>query len=407
MAITVRNGTADDFETVLRLMQSVFHDSADDPVFSEVDRQLFDADRSLIAVDGDAVVGHAGSFARELTVPGGVIPAAFVTMVGVTGTHRRKGIASELLIRQLREVRAAGEPVAILWASEGRIYQRFGYGLATRRMSLDIDNREVRLNGPRAAESALRGGPPRDLLDDMVTAYESVRERMPGYAGRGKLWWEALISDPVARRHGSGPLRAVVHIGQSGPDGYALYATKQSWTDSGPDGQVNVRHLVAANPVAYQEIWRFLLEVDLTRWVSLWSGAADEPLFDMVNEPRRLGARLGDGLWLRIADVPGALARRRYGAPVDLVLEVTDALLPENAGRYRITGLRDGAHCAPSSDPADLALDVAALGALYLGGASAGALADAGRIEELNPGAVGRAHAAFGWHRGPVAIDMF
>jgi predicted acetyltransferase len=407
MAITVRTGTPDDFETVLRLMASVFHDTNDELIFSEADRQVFEPERSLIAVDDDQVVGHAGSFGRELTVPGGVVPAAFVTMVGVLGTHRRQGIASDLLIRQLAQVRAAGEPIAILWASEGRIYQRFGYGLATRRASFDIDAREVRLNPRRSPGSRIRGGTPSELLDEMATVYEAVREARPGFASRTKHWWELVIADPPQRRHGGGPLRAIVHIGQSGPDGYAIYATKQMWNDGGPNGEVHVRQVVAANPVAYQEIWRFLLEVDLTRSVNLWAGSADEPLIELVNEPRRLGGRITDGLWLRVTHIPAALAARRYGAPVDLVLEVTDSLLPENAGRYRLTGLRDGAHCVPSSDPADLALDVSTLGALYLGGASAGALADAGRVRELRPGALGELHAAFGWHRTPTAIDMF
>ncbi len=411
MAYTVRTGTADDFETMLRIMASVFHDPNDDLIFTEADRQVFEPERSLFAVDdtdgGDRVVGHAGSFGRELTVPGGVVPAAFVTMVGVLGTHRRKGIAKDLLVRQLAQVRAAGEPVAILWASEGRIYQRFGYGLATRRMSFDIDAREVRLKPPRATAGEIRGGEPKDLLDEMGAVYESVRELRPGFAGRNKHWWEIAIADPPQRRHGSGPVRAVVHIGQSGPDGYAIYATKQVWDDRGPNGEVHVRQLVAANPVAYQELWRFLLDVDLTRSVYLWAGAIDEPIIDLVNEPRRLGARMTDGLWLRVTDVAGALAARRYGAPVDLVLEISDELLPENAGRFRLTGLRDGGHCVPSSDPADLALDIATLGALYLGGSSAGALADAGRLSELRPGAVAEAHAAFGWHRAPTVIDMF
>jgi predicted acetyltransferase len=417
MAITVRTGSADDFETVMRLMNSVFHDSLDEPKFTDTDRELFEPERSLVAVDGDEVVGHAGSFLRELSVPGAVVQAAFVTMVGVLGTHRRKGIAKELLIRQLREVRAAGEPVAILWASEGKIYQRFGYGLATHRWSLDIDPREVRLSPPREAEpreaepreaeSAIRGGAPRDLLDDMVTVYDAVREQMPGYAGRTKHWWDNVIADPAHRRHGAGPARAIVHNGPSGPDGYALFATKQRWDDGGPAGEVHVRQVVAANPLAYQEIWRFLLDIDLTRSVSLWSAADGEPLLYMVNEPRRLGTRLSDGLWLRVTDVPGALAARRYGAPVDLVLEVDDPILTENTGRVRITELRDGAHCVPTADPADLKLDVSALGALYLGGASAGALAAAGRLHELRNGAVAEAHAAFGWHRGPAAIEMF
>jgi hypothetical protein len=139
------------------------------------------------------------------------------------------------------------------------------------------------------------------------------------------------------------------------------------WSEGGPNGEVKVRQVVAANPVAYQEIWRFLLDIDLTRSVGLWSGAADEPLFDLVNEPRRLGARIGDGLWLRVVDVAAALEQRRYGAPIDLVLEVADPLLPENTGRYRLTGLRDGAHRAPSSDRPTRRWTSARSGSLYLG----------------------------------------
>jgi predicted acetyltransferase len=407
MPFTVRSATPDDHENILRTVMTAFHDSMEDNEVSDAERQVFEAERSLIAIDGDEIVGHVGMFSRDLTVPGSVIPAAFVTMVGVLGTHRRQGIASTLLRQQLSDVRATGETVAVLWASEGRIYQRYGYGMATRRLRLNIDTREVRLLEPRAENSRIRGGAPADLLSDIADAYELVRSDRPGYASRSKQWWDFVLHDPVNRRHGGGPRRAIVHYGQSGPDGYAFFRVKQQWNESGPDGVVMVNNIVAANPIAYRELCRYLLDMDLTRTVAIHFGAIDEPLLDMVNEPRRLAPTWSDGLWLRIVDVTGALAARRYAAPVDLVLQIEDALFPQNTGKFRLTGLKTGAHCVLTTDQPDLVLDVATLGALYLGGGSAGGLAAAGRLRELRPGAIAEAHAAFTWHHAPVGAEMF
>jgi predicted acetyltransferase len=191
-----------------------------------------------------------------------------------------------------------------------------------------------------------------------------------------------------------------VHDGPSGVDGYAVFRVRSSWDAGGPNGQVLVQHLVAANPVAYRQLWHWLMDIDLTRGVSLAYGAVDEPLLDMVDEPRRLHPSLSDGLWLRVLDVPAALAGRRYATQPDLVIEVSDPLIAENNGRFRLDGAR------AEREP-DLALDIATLGNLYLGGGSAGALADAGRITELRPGAVAEADTALRWHRAPVGIEMF
>ena len=155
------------------------------------------------------------------------------------------------------------------------------------------------------------------------------------------------------------------------------------------------------------ELWRFLLSIDLTRTVRFWYAAADEPLQYLVNEPRALGGRTGDAHWVRLTDLPAALAARRYAAPVDVVLDVSDALLPENAGRWRLAADSTGATCEPTTDPADLACDVADLGAAYLGHTSLGTLAAAGRVREVRPGALAAASTAFGWYRSPSALDIF
>jgi predicted acetyltransferase len=402
MGYSVRVGTPQDFEAIARLMLLAFHDSAEDDQWAQGVRLVFEPSRSLVAVDGVEIVGHVGAYTRDLTVPGSVMPAAFVTMVGVAGTHRRKGIARQLLVRQLHDARAAGEALAVLWASEGRIYPRFGYGMATRKLTLDVQTREVSLGGPREPQGRVRVGVPQELVKDAVRVYDSVRPQRPGYASRPGRWWDFLLQDPPSRREGGGPRRMVVHDGPSGVDGYALYRVRASWQPGGPNGQVDVHHLVAGNPVAYKELWRWLLDIDLTRGVNLAYGSLEEPLLDMVDEPSRLRARLSDGLWLRVLDVQAALAGRRFVTQPDLVIEVTDPLIAENNGRFLLDGTRASGERVP-----DLALDIATLGGLFLGGGSAGALTEAGRIVELRPGAVAEADAAFRWHRAPVGIEAF
>jgi predicted acetyltransferase len=407
--LPLRVGTPDDWDGVARLLTEVFHDvTPPDAEFHEAERDVFEPARSLIAEDGGRVVAHVGAFTRELTVPGAVIPAAHVTMVGVAPTHRRRGLLTRAMHRQLREVRDGGrEPVAVLWASEGRIYPRFGYGQASQLLRLRLDTREVRLDPAASAAGRLRGGTPGALQVELAKVYDQLRVDRPGWSSRDDRWWRYVLVDPESRRHGETERRAVLHEGPAGIDGYALWRAKSNWEDGGPSGNVTVHAVVAATTDAYRALWGFLLGVDLTRSVSYWAAAVDEPLLHLVNEPRRLNPTLADGLWVRVVDVPAALAGRRYVVPVDAVLEVSDALLPENQRRWRLVGDVDGASCAPTDAPPDLACDVVDLAAAYLGGVSLAALAGAGRVRELRPGALAPASAAFGWHRAPAAHEIF
>ena len=193
------------------------------------------------------------------------------------------------------------------------------------------------------------------------------------------------------RHRGAQPLQAVLV-----PDGYALYAVRGDRDDDGPAGEVVVRELVAAAPEARAALWAFLLDQDLTRTLEWALAPPDEPLWLMLTDPDASRVALAPSLWVRLVDVAAALAARTYASDPDVVLEVADAFCPWNAGRYRLTG----GGCARTEAEADLALDVAALGAAYLGGTLLTELAGAGRVAELRPGALERASAAF---RGGVA----
>lgn len=401
---TLRAGTPEDHEEIYRVLQLAFNEDPDDAE-RDVERMVYEPERAIVVSSGSEIAGAAGAYTRELGIPGGVRPVAHVTMVGVGPTYRRRGILTRMMHHQLADIRARGEAVAALWASEGRIYQRYGYGLAARRHSFDIE-RETKLREPPPL-GGLRGAVPLEVVADLQKVYEQVRADRVGWSGREGIWWEHLLADIPKRRHSGSMLRAVLHDGPAGVDGYALWRVKGDWGPNGPQGTVMVREVVAANTDAYKSIWQYLLTVDLTRETSYWMGAVDEPLQYLVDEPRRLGSRLGDSLWVRLVNVPAALAARRYAAPVDVVIEVEDPLIPANSGAWHLIGDPGSATCRPATRPADLRCEIGALGAAYLGDASLATLAAAGRVQDLGSDRLASTATAFGWHRAPQAIEVF
>jgi predicted acetyltransferase len=402
----LRTAQPDEFEAVHRVLSRAFGEAYEPD--DGVNAALFEPDRSLVFADGDQIVAHAGAFSRMLTVPGGFVPAAHVTAVGVHPTHRRRGFLTRMMHKQLRDVREGGvEPIALLWASEGTIYQRFGYGHAALRLVMTADRRELSLL-PRfpVAGGRLREASLEDARKDLMALYEQVRPERIGWSDRTEAWWNYVLRDKPEHRDGATARHALLYEGAGGIEGYALWRSKEGW-DHGPQGEVSVREVVAVTPEAYTELWRFLFSVDLTRTVVYWSAAIDEPLLHMVTEPRRLGAVVADSLWVRIADLPAALIARRYSTPLNVVLQVDDRLLPENAGRWRLTADGDSVTCVPTDDDADLACDVADLGAAYLGGTALTSLAAAGRVRELVPGKLVAASTAFLAARAPSATEIF
>jgi predicted acetyltransferase len=402
-AIRIEVPTEADWPEFSRLLTTAFHEAVEEEVRDQ-EKLLYEPDRSLVARRDGRIVGSAAISTRQLAVPGAVIPAGHVTFVGVAATARRQGVLTRFMRQQFDDMRAAGESIAILWASEGRIYQRFGYGLAARKVGFKVDTREVKVTADQAGGRLIEGTPT-DVLDAMTKIYDQLYVDHPGWSERSAAHWEYRIADKKSTRDGYTELHALLHEGEAGPDGYALWSSHAKWDEGGPRGELRVRELVAANPRAYASLWQHLLTMDLTRTVFTWLAGADEPLQYMVDEPRRLGMNLSDSIWLRVLDVPAALAARRYAAPVDVVIEVSDGIITANNGRFRLRGSMDGAACEPTTDPADLACTANALGAAYLGGASLATLADAGMVHEIRPGTLAGAATAFGWHRPAYAVE--
>ena len=403
-----------EFDALHAVGEHAFHDAAPTPQRRAEILDCFELDRSLAAFDGPAPVGSAGAWSFELCVPGALTAAAGVTWVSVLPTHRRRGILGSLMRHQLDDIHDRGEPIAVLWASEAGIYARYGYGRASWHATFTLCHGEGELmpGAPRDPRLRLRIAEPEAALAELAKVYDSVLPGQPGLFARTGSWWKRVIDDPEEERHGASPLRCVLAEDDAGPRGYALYAGQSRWDAETflPDSRLEVRELVAADPAAATALWSDLLSRDLVSEVSARLRPADDPLLQLLADPRRARPQVSDGLWVRVIDVPAALSLRRYSCPVEVVIEVTDDTCPWNQGRWRLatSGAAPWAgHCQRTEDPADVVLPAASLGAAYLGGTRLGSLARAGLAAEVRPGALAALSAALSWEPAPWCPVIF
>ena len=397
-----------EFAAFLAVSERAFNSNWPSGPLLEHELGTFEFDRSIAAFDGDLIVGSAVAYTFRLAVPGGELArAAGVSAVSVLPSHRRRGILSAMMRHQLADIRDRGEAVAALFASEPGIYGRYGYGCSSEHLQFTLRRGETQLapaaqaapRDRRAGGLGLRESEPDRMLPELAKVYDLVLPGRPGMPARDDRWWRNFIADPEFSRDGMAPLRCVLAEDDSGPRGYALYAARPDWADDGiPSHALIIRELMAADPEATAAIWADLLTRDLVGEVRARLRPVDDPLLQLLADRRRARAQLSDGLWIRLTDVPAALCQRGYARDIDIVLEVTDELIPGNAGRWRLQASGPGgtrpARCARSRQPADIAVPVGALGAAYLGGTRLGALAAAGQVTELRPGKLAELSAA-------------
>ncbi|MGW3097575.1 GNAT family N-acetyltransferase [Streptomyces sp. NPDC001102] len=363
-------------------------------------------DRGLLArtADGKAV-GTAASYSFELTLPGeNVVPAPGVTAVGVLPSHRRQGVLSAMMRHQLSDLRARGDFLSVLLASEALIYRRFGYGPATYTQRLTVPRHRAALAQPRADGAAgtpatgsvevLRRAECGEILEEV---YDRYRRSQPGALSRPHRWWALRAGQPpIAPK----PRYIAVHRDADGvPDGYASYSV-----DS---GTLTVDETITADDAVFTALARFVLGHDLVTQVVFKHVPPGHPLrWQLADFRAGQESDHTDWLWVRLLDVPRALTARGWFTDGELVLDVDDPFLGER-NRYLLS-VRDGkADCVPTDRAPDLSLDVGDLGSVYLGGTAPSTLVRAGHVRAHRPGAAALADAFFAAERTPHCLHWF
>jgi predicted acetyltransferase len=402
VTIEIRNPAADEWRAAMETAMAVF---ADEPREDDFERYMNSLvrERFYAAYDDGDPVGTAADFQFTLTVPGGELAAGGVTWVAVLPTHRRQGILTQMMRRELEDLHERGEPLAVLWASEASIYGRFGYGMAAPHFEMDADRSRFAFRDDPGPRGKARMLPLQDAVEPCMQVYDRVRPTIPGFIGRDRQGWETFrLSDPEQWRRGASPKYVAVVELDGEPAAYAIYRIKQEWRQGFSHSQVRVVEALAANATAERDLWRFLFGIDLIERVSSRLDPAS-PLFLMVVDARSLNLRASEGLWLRIVEIEGALRGRSYAGDGEIVMEVHDEFCPWNAGRWRV----GGDEVERTDADADLELDVADLASVYLGAFTFSRLAAAERVRELKEGALARADELFRTPRLPFCPEDF
>jgi predicted acetyltransferase len=398
--IQIRPAAQTDLDEIARLDGAAFGFQYSEQEIADA-LMIVDLDHFLVATEGAQIVGITGDYPVTMTGPGGRgIDVPGVTWVSVRATHRRRGVLRAMMEHQLRGYADRGDALAILTASEGGIYGRFGYGPATNMRKTVVDRRFATLTEvvdtgtvELATATQARAHAPE--------VHRRWREQVPGAISRTDAWWDFLFLDRDFQRGGMSGLFFLLH-----PDGYLSYRVKADWADGHPRHTCWIVDYFIATPRAHSAIWQVLLGMDLFGTIESHQIPIDDPLPFKLTDYRQLRTvALNDGVWVRPIDVASSLCSRTYGVECEAVIEVADELFGD--GRYLLHGGPDGAMCSPTDRAADVRLSVASLGSAYLGGNRLLTLAAAGRVEAADQALLARLDRAFLADRAPFHGTAF
>jgi predicted acetyltransferase len=365
--------------------------------------RLLEPGRTIGAFVGAQMVGTADAVTSRLTLPGGALVGhAAVTHIGVLPSFTRKGIATDLMRHQLRDIAARGEVVATLRASEATIYERYGYGVASSSQTVEVQTARATLR-PNVGT----GGPVRlldaaEAWDVLPRIYADNRPSRPGTVDRPEAWWHGLR---MRTESYSGPSYVAVHGEPGSESGFARYrpVDTEAWFIS-DQRTIAVEDFFAPTIQAYLGLLQFLLGLDLIDRVVFWMLPVDDPLpLLLVDRRAARVTAVHDETWLRIVDAEKALAARRYDGDGEVTIAINDLLLPNNSASFTIAG--DGAQ--PTDRPAQLHTAVEGVAAVLLGGATWRSLAVAGLVRADDPTALAIADRLFAVPAAPHAGFFF
>lgn len=369
-----------------------------EPGDSEARRPLVDLSRFRIAVERDQIVGIAGSYAIEATMPGGTtVPMSGITWVSVSATHRRRGVLTDLIGACHSDTDERGEPVAMLFASEGGIYERFGYGIGSSMRDVTIDRRRASLRPELVpARGAVRFVDGDEALADVTAVWERARRLRAGEVSRNSAWHRFVLDLWAKAEAPLSPAFVLAHA-----DGYAAYRIADDWTGGTPHHRLELVELVAVTPQAHLDLWHTVLGVDLVGTITTRALPVDDPLPYLLTDQRAISTgAVHDGVWVNVRDAAACFGARAYGTADRLVVEA-------DGRRWAIESDGTDASCRSVRTRPDLVVDHPSLGALLLGGVRPRQLAAAGRITARNDDVLRRADAFFVYGPAPHCQTIF
>lgn len=400
MSISVRRIKPEEHSKILAVDAQCFNTHLTEEIAGKK-KAAGDPDRLWVAFDDERMIGTAMSFDFVVTLPGGnCVQCAGVSGVGVLPTDRRKGVFRMLMENKILSLDDEGAPISMLHSAQGNLYRRFGYGPATFQAKLTINVE----NGPPSFISETKNPGYVRLVSPEIArklapeVHEIYRVGQPGELARPESFWDDQVTEYEFKRDGGSNRFHVVHYTDDVCDGYLTYRISQG--SGRPD--VCIETFFATKDNATQEMWKYLLNLEMVRNIEFATAPADSSLPWLMTDSRRVKQELCDQSWVRLIKAPEALAARKYATDGRIIFRVHDSLLPGNNNDFALEVHNGLAQCelVANQNP-DIELDIADLSSAFLGGMRFNLLARARRIMIHRPEALALADVMFASYPAP------
>lgn len=383
MAIEIRPATADELPSLLRILTESLAQPLEDFV-------ALQPEFTLVAFDDGRPASVHGSWPLTMRFNGKAVPISGVTTVSTDSIDRQKGYLRKLITQHFEELHEQGErPLAVLFASQAAIYQRYGYAVVSTQYQYEVEPRYIQFNEPLEVPGVLRRVDPDPEKDfgTLVGLYRQYREDRTGEVHRGKPMWDAgILSAPKP-----GETRSVLVYEEGGElQGYAIYRTGPG---DAPWPEVNhtceIDDIVWLTPQAYRAFWQNFAKLQLVSRIAWHNVPGDDPLPHILLEPRMLRRRSRDQLLARVVDLVGSFRARGYEESERLSFELTDDVCPWNTGTWQVLTGADDAEVTPlASGTPDVSLRPGTLAMLLFGQITASEAARYGKLTVHNTAAL-------------------
>lgn len=361
---------------------------------------------TLCAFDGSRLAASYATLPLTVRANGKAMAMGGVTTVATAPEYRRRGLLRAITTRALAAQREAGQSVAALWASQAAIYQRYGYTSASTQVNYQIDSVDLRLLTPAVDSVQVSRGSVAELMPEIKNLYRNYIAERSLYLHRSAPLWQSNVLNDNGATH---PVRSAICRDEAGTArGYVIYTLVDGKVDHRARNQLlEVRDLVAVDLEAYKGLWEFLGKHDLVGRISWARAPLDDPLPELLAEPRLLHSQPYEGLWLRLVDVAAAMAGRGYQCDGEISFSVgADALTPWNDGTFRLTVSKGTAEVARISSEPEFSIDRKHLASVWCGRHRLCTLANWGMVTG-DPEAIGRADTLLATHSQPHCPDHF
>ncbi len=349
-----------------------------------------------------------GTLPFTVRLNGAPVPMGGVTAVGTLPQYRRRGLLRKVMGRAFETMRERGQAYAILWASMGAIYQRFGYGLAASQAGYSFDPRYAAFASPRPVPGSVELLTKDDsfpIAKALYVEYATPRNLM---IHRSTHLWEHNTLWP--RKKGAAVHIAVYRDAGGNPRGYMVYsAGEENIPPPGPNQVMEVKDFLTLDMDAYRGLWEYILRHDLVAKVNLRNAVPeDDPAPDLLLEPRMLNRTTSDAVWMRIVDVERAVPQRPYGGPGELTFAITnDDMCPWNNATYLLETDGPTATLRRTNRTPALTMPVNSLASLLSGHRSATHLARADLLAAADQAALVTADRLFRTEYAPFCPNVF